>query len=153
MKTEALIIVNLVQAIKLLLAAVGLSFVLGKAGTPPTSKMEELKEEILELEEDASEVWNKLLEGVPGRELIISVIIGIGVLLLGLVSYMVTSCLTAKSRMNDLKETTNRNLLDLDESERWRYIDAKDKGDQEKKIVEGMDEEDTKMPTVQMTTA
>ena len=153
MKTVALIIVNLVEAIKLLLAAVGLSFVLGKAGTPPTSKMEELKEEILELEEDASEVWNKLLEGVPGRELIISVIIGIGVLLLGLVSYMVTSCLTAKSRMNDLKETTNRNLLDLDESERWRYIEAKDKGDQEKKIVEGMDEEDTKMPTVQMTTA
>ena len=153
MKTEALIIVNLVQAIKLLLAAVGFFFVLRKAGTRPTSKMEELKEEILELEEDASEVWNKLLEGVPGRELIISVIIGIGVLLLGLVSYMVTSCLTAKSRMNDLKETTNRNLLDLDESERWRYIEAKDKGDQEKKIVEGMDEEDTKMPTVQMTTA
>ena len=154
MKTETLIIVNLFQAIKLLLAAVGLSFVLGKVGTRPTSKMEELKEEILELEEDASEVWNKFLQG--------NLFVLLALILLGLVSYMVISCLIAKSRMNDPKETTNRDLLDLDESERLRYTDSKNKGDQEmKKILEGMDmddrmedtTEDTKMPIVQMTAA
>ena len=147
MKTVALNIVNLVQAIKLLLAAVGLSFVLGKAGTTPTSKMEELKEEILELEEDASEVWSKFLDGVPGREIVIISLGLLALILLGLVSYMVISCLTAKSRMN-LKETTNRDLLDLDES----GIDAKDKKDHEemKKIVEGIARqfEDSKMPTI-----
>ena len=152
-----LIIVNLSQAIKLLVAAVGLAFFFGKSGTcPAASKMEELKEDILELEEDASEVVSSILDGVPGMFITGSGVL-LALILLGLVSYMVTSYLT-KSRVNDLKmkETTNRDLLDLNETERWRYIDAKDNGDQEamKKIVEGMDEEDTKkMPTVQTTAA
>ena len=172
MDTEAkLIIVNLSQAIKLLVAAVGLAFFFGKSGTcPVASKMEELKEDILELEEDASEVVSSILDGVPGMFITGSGVL-LALILLGLVSYMVTSYLT-KSRVNDLKmkettnksrvndqkmkETTNRDLLDLNETERWRYIDAKDNGDQEamKKIVEGMDEEDTKkIPTVQTTAA
>ena len=150
-----LIIVNLSQAIKLLVAAVGLAFFFGKSGTcPAASKMEELKEDILELEEDASEVVSSILDGVPGREIIIGSGVLLALILLGLVSYMVTSYLT-QSRVN-LKETSNRDLLDLNETERWRYIDAMDNGDQEamKKIVEGMDEEDTKkMPTVQTTAA
>ena len=64
-------------------------------------------------------------------------------ILLGLLSYMVISSLTAKSRTIMKETATHRHLLDLSEDERSRYIEAKDKGDLEvtRKILEGHKED------------
>ena len=143
MKSEILFFVDLIQSILILFGVLGFYLAIGKAvtPTPPAAKIEEV---ILELEEDVSDVWNGFLDEVPDvwREILIGSVILVSLILLGLLSYMVISRLTAKSRLIDLKETattTPRHLLDLSQAERLSYIEAKEKGDLEvtRKILEG----------------
>merc|ERR1719486_1135722 len=106
----------------------------------PPEKLEELQEVILELEDEVSDVWNSFLDGMAEFWRIILAVSGVlfMLLVLGLLSYFMISWLLADSIRIDLEEKethiTTRHLLDLSEAERWRYIEAKERGDLEEQM-------------------
>ena len=156
MKTPAtqknLLMVNLAQTILIFIGMAGFCFITnGKTVTPitpaskivpviPPEKLEELQEVILELEDEVSDVWNSFLDGMAEFWRIILAVSGVlfMLLVLGLLSYFMLSWLLAESIMIDHEEKethiTTRHLLDLSEAERWRYIEAKEKGDLEEQM-------------------
>ena len=154
MKTPAtlkknLLMVNLAQTILIFIGVAGFCFITtGKTVTPipsaskivpviPPEKLEELQEVILELEDEVSDVWNSFLDGMA--EFLREILAVSGVLfMLGLLFYFTLSWMLADSIMIDHEEKethiTTRHLLDLSEAERWRYIEAKEKGDLEEQM-------------------
>ena len=159
MKTNAkLLIVDLAQSILIFIGVAAFYFITtGKSVNPPASKivpvipqekLEELQEVILEFEDEVSDVCNSFLDGITEfwREILVGSAVLFMLLVLGLFSYFFLSWLLAESRISRMldheeKEThiTTRHLLDLSEAERWRYIEAKHKGDLEEqmKILRG----------------
>ena len=144
---KTLLIVDLVQSILIFIGSVGMFFNIGKDVTPapPASKivpeippeiLEELKEEVSYQVKSSLDVMaehrREIFGGAAG---VLFMLIFLGLLIL------------AFRRRDGMLETTTarpktirlRHLLDLSEDERWRYIDAKDKGDLEEqmKILEG----------------
>ena len=152
--TQNLLMVNLVQTILIFIGVAGFCFITsGKTVTPippaskivpviPPEKLEELQEVILELEDEVSDVCHSFLDGMAEfwREILAVSGVLFMLLLLGPLSYFMLSW---KSIMIDHEEKethiTTRHLLDLSEAERWRYIEAKEKGDLEEqmKILRG----------------
>ena len=77
-----------------------------------------IMKEFDELKEEASEYWREILGG--GAVLFSLVFLGL----------LILTLLMKKGG----KTTTFRHLLDLTEEERWRYIEAMDKGDLEEQM-------------------
>ena len=148
MKTDAkLLIVDLAQSILIFFGVAAFYFITtGVTPIPPASKivpvippekLEELQEVILELEDEVSDVCNSFLDRMAEFWMEILAVSGVlfMLLLLGPLSYFMLSW---KSIMIDHEEKethiTTRHLLDLSEAERWRYIEAKEKGDLEEQM-------------------
>ena len=147
-----LLMVNLVQTILIFIGVAGFCFITsGKTVTPippaskivpviPPEKLEELQEVILELEDEVSDVWNSFLDGMAEFWREILAVSGVLFMLLVLRPLSYFMILLAESIMIDHEEKethiiiTTRHLLDLSEAERWRYIEAKEKGDLEEQM-------------------
>ena len=142
---KTLLIVDLVQSILIFIGSVGMFFTIGKDVTPPASKivpeilpeiLEEMKEEVSYQVKSSLDVMaehrREIFGGAAG---VLFMLIFLGLLIL------------AFRRKDGMLETTTarpktirlRHLLDLSEDERWKYIEAKEKGDLEvtRKILEG----------------
>ena len=146
---QILLMVNLAQTILIFIGVAGFCFfTTGKTVTPippaskivpviPPEKLEELQEVILELEDEVSDVCKSFLDGMAEFWREILAVSGV-LFMLGLLSYFMLSWLFADSIMIDHEEKethiTTRHLLDLSEAERWRYIEAKEKGDLEEQM-------------------
>ena len=148
MKT-ALLIVNLVQAIGLLLAA-GI-FYIGKEEPSDVYKsfMERLEEywrktagtvgtvgkdvtqELDELKEEASDVYNNIGDGVAEywREIV-------GGVFAVLFTLMIIRGLLIVALRKKTGTSSARHLLDMTVEERWRYIEDKDEGDLEEQMAD-----------------
>ena len=144
---KTLLIVDLVQSILIFIGSVGMFFTVGEDATPapappawkivpeiPPVILEELKEEVSEVYKSSLDVMAEhrrdILGGAAG---VLFMLILVGLLILAFRKKDgILKTITAKPK-------TIRHLLDLSEDERWRYIEAKDKGDLEEqiKILEG----------------
>ena len=141
MEMKTLLIVDLVQSILIFFGCVGMFFTIGKDVTPPASKivpeipleiMEELKEEVSAVCKSSLDVMAEHRRGILGG----SAAVLFTLIFLGL---LICSLLRRKDGMlgNETATTrpqTTRHLLDLTEDERWRYIEAKEKGDLEEQM-------------------
>ena len=140
-----LLYVDLIQSILIFGSVLGLFYV--KDATPKSPaldmihEMEEIPPKILkeldELKEEASDVYKNCLDGlteywreISGGSAVLFTLVFLGLLILAL-------ALIKKKGPTDggkNETTTFRHLLDLTEEERWRYIEAKDKGDLEEQM-------------------
>ena len=132
-----LLYVDLIQSILIFGSVFGLFYV--KDATPKCPALDmihqieeippKMMKELDELKEEASDVYKNCLDGIAEYW---RAILGGGAVLLTLVFLgLLILILMKKGGKN---ETTFRHLLDLTEEERWRYIEAKDKGDLEEQM-------------------
>ena len=141
---HALITVDLIQSLLILAGVLGLFFKDAAPKCPALNMIHEMEEippkilkELDELKEEATDVYKNCMDGLAEHW---RAILGGGAVLFTLVFLgllILTLTLFKKGGKNET--TTFRHLLDLTEEERWRYIEAKDKGDLEEqmKILEG----------------
>ena len=133
-----LLYVDLIQSILIFGSVFGLFYV--KDTTPKCPaldmihQMEEIPpkmmKELDELKEEASDVYKNCLDGIAEYW---RAILGGGAVLLTLVflGLLILILMKKGGKKGGKNETTFRHLLDLTEEERWRYIEAKVKGDLE----------------------
>ena len=139
---KTLLIVDLVQSILIFIGS--LFFTIGKDATPPAPASKivpEIPPEILKELKEVSDVYKSSLDVMAehGRE-----ILGGAAAVLFMLMFLGLLILAFRRKDGMLDTITSRpktirHLLDLSEDERWRYIEAKDKGDLEEqmKILEG----------------
>ena len=136
-----LLYVDLIQSILIFGSVLGLFYV--KDATPKCPaldmihQMEEIPpkmmKELDELKEEASDVYKNCLDGIAEYW---RAILGGGAVLLTLVflGLLILILMKKGGKKGGKNETTFRHLLDLTEEERWRYIEAMDKGDLEEQM-------------------